>query len=77
MVWKLVAYFSASGSAAKLAGGVAETIGADLFEIKPKVPDTKANLNWMNKNSRSSIVMRDSASRPEIVVKRDNMADYV
>ena len=51
-------------------------IGADLFEIEPKVPYTKADLNWMDKKSRSSIEMNDPASRPAIAGKRDNMDDY-
>ena len=73
---KLVAYFSASGVTAKVAETLAETIGADIFEIEPKVPYTEADLNWMNKNARSTIEMNDPASRPEIAAKRDNMADY-
>lgn len=63
---KLVAYFSASGVTAKVAETLAEAIGADIFEIEPKVPYTEADLNWMNKNARSTIEMNDPASRPEI-----------
>ena len=73
---KLVAYFSASGVTAKVAETLAEAIGADIFEIEPKVPYTEADLNWMDKNARSTIEMSDPASRPEIAVKRDNMKDY-
>ena len=73
---KLVAYFSASGVTAKVAETLAEAIGADIFEIEPKVPYTEADLNWMEKNARSTIEMNDPASRPEIAVKRDNMKDY-
>ena len=73
---KLVAYFSASGVTAKVAETLAEAIGADIFEIEPKVPYTEADLNWMNKNARSTIEMNDPASRPEIAIKRDNMKDY-
>ena len=73
---KLVAYFSASGVTAKVAEALAEAIGADVFEIEPKVPYTEADLNWMDKNARSTIEMNDPASRPEIAVKRDNMKDY-
>ena len=73
---KLVAYFSASGVTAKVAETLAEAIGADIFEIEPKVPYTKADLNWMDKKARSTIEMNDPASRPEIAVKRDNMKDY-
>ena len=73
---KLVAYFSASGVTAKVAETLAEAIGADIFEIEPKVPYTEADLNWMDKKARSTIEMSDPASRPEIAVKRDNMKDY-
>ena len=73
---KLVAYFSASGVTAKLAETLSEAIGADLYAIEPEVPYTKADLNWMNKNSRSSVEMKDLASRPAIAGKRDNMDDY-
>ena len=66
---KLVAYFSASGVTAKVAETLAEAIGADIFEIEPKVPYTEADLNWMDKNARSTIEMNDPASRPEIAVK--------
>ena len=73
---KLVAYFSASGVTAKVAETLAEAIGADIFEIEPKVPYTEADLNWMDKKARSTIEMSDPASRPEIAAKRDNMKDY-
>lgn len=73
---KLVAYFSATGTTARVAEKLSDAIGADLFEIAPKVPYTKEDLDWMNKESRSSIEMRDEKSRPEIAVKRDNMAEY-
>ena len=73
---KLVAYFSASGVTAKVAETLAEAIGADIFEIEPKVPYTEADLNWMDKKARSTIEMNDPASRPEIAIKRDNMKDY-
>ena len=73
---KLVAFFSASGVTATVAQTLADAIGADIFEIAPKVPYTKADLNWMDKNARSTIEMNDPASRPEIASKRDNMDDY-
>ena len=62
---KLVAYFSASGVTAKVAETLAEAIGADIFEIEPKVPYTEADLDWMDKKARSTIEMNDPASRPE------------
>ena len=58
---KLVAYFSASGVTAKVAETLAEAIGADIFEIEPKVPYTEADLNWMDKKARSTIEMSDPA----------------
>lgn len=73
---KLVAYFSASGVTANAAKMVAEAAKADLFEIKPAVPYTKDDLNWMNKQSRSSVEMSDKSSRPEIAEKCENMSDY-
>ena len=73
---RLVAYFSASGVTAKVAENLADAIGADIFEIQPEVPYTKADLNWMDKKSRSTIEMSDTTSRPAIAVKRDNMNEY-
>ena len=64
---KLVAYFSASGTTKKVAEMIAESAGADLFEIEPKVAYTKADLNWMDKKSRSSVEMNDKKIRPEMV----------
>ena len=72
----LVAYFSASGTTAVLAKTLAEAVGADLFEITPAVPYTKADLNWTDRNSRSSVEMADSASRPAIAGTCANIADY-
>ena len=73
---KLVAYFSASGVTAKVAESLSEAIGADLYEIEPEVPYTKADLDWMDKQSRSTIEMNNPASRPSIKEMRDNMDDY-
>ena len=72
----LIAYFSASGVTAKMAEKLAAVTGADLFEIKPEVPYTKANLNWMNKKSRSSIEMEDRNCRPAIASRVENMDQY-
>ena len=73
---KLVAYFSASGVTAKVAETLSDALGADLFEIVPKVRYTKADLDWRDKHSRSTIEMNDPSSRPEIESLRDNVADY-
>lgn len=73
---KLVAYFSASGVTAGVAERLAKAAGADIFEIKPVVPYTNADLDWMDKNSRSTVEMKDPGSRPEIAEKLSNMEDY-
>ena len=72
----LVAYFSASGVTARLAKKIAEVTNGDLYEIKPKVPYTSADLDWMDKNSRSSIEMNDKSSRPEIIDDLENVSNY-
>ena len=72
----LVAYFSASGVTKGVAQRLAKAVGADLFEIRPAVPYTQADLNWTDKKSRSSVEMNDPLSRPEIAEKLPNMADY-
>ena len=73
---KLVAYFSASGVTAKVAETLSEAIGADLYAIEPEVPYTKADLNWMDKQSRSSLEMKDLSSRPAKNGECDNMDEY-
>lgn len=73
---KLVAYFSASGVTAKAAKTLAKTIGADLYEIKPETPYSSADLDWTDKKSRSSVEMKNPASRPAIAGKVSNMEDY-
>ena len=73
---KLVAFFSASGVTAALAQRLSRAAGADLFEIKPAVPYTSADLDWTNASSRSSVEMKNPASRPEIAEKLPSMADY-
>ena len=72
----LVAYFSASGVTARVAKNLATTAGADLYEIKPAVPYTKDDLNWMNKQSRSSVEMRDKSSRPALADTDADIAAY-
>ena len=63
----LVAYFSATGTTKQVAQNLATAINADIYEIKPKVPYTSADLDWTNKKSRSTIEMNDHNSRPEMV----------
>lgn len=72
----LAAYFSASGVTAKAAAKLASAAGAVLFEIVPEKPYTKADLNWQDKNSRSSVEMNDRSSRPAIKSKIENMGQY-
>ena len=72
----LVAYFSASGVTEKVAKNLAESIGADIFEIVPEKRYTNADLDWRNEKSRSSVEMHDLAFRPPISSKVDDMAQY-
>ena len=72
----LVAYFSASGVTAKVAGKLASALEADTYEIKPEVKYTKADLNWMNKKSRSSVEMNDKSFRPAIITGDVDVSDY-
>ena len=73
MIKILVAYFSASGTTARVAKNLAEAAGADLYEIKPDQPYTQADLNWTNKKSRSSVEMNDKSSRPALADKNANI----
>lgn len=72
----LVAYFSASGTTARAAKELAQAAGADLYEIKPAVPYTKDDLNWMDKQSRSSVEMNDKSSRPAIADREAEISQY-
>jgi len=72
----LVAYFSASGETARLAKTIADVMDGKLYEIQPKQPYTSADLNWNDKNSRSSIEMSDPSSRPEIANRVENMENF-
>ena len=72
----LVAYFSASGVTEKLAKNLAQAVNADLYEIKPEKPYTSADLDWRDKNSRSSVEMNDKTFRPAVSVKLENMLEY-
>ena len=72
----LVAYFSASGVTKGVAQQLAEVTGGTLHEIKPAQPYTDADLDWRDKQSRSSVEMQDKSSRPAITDKLKNMQDY-
>ena len=72
----LVAYFSATGTTARVAHALAEAAGADLYAITPAVPYTAADLNWHDKKSRSSLEMADAASRPALAGALPDFAPY-
>ncbi len=72
----LVVYFSATGTTKDAAQQLAEVTGADLHEIKPEQPYTDADLDWNDKQSRSSVEMQDKHSRPAITGKLQNMREY-
>lgn len=72
----LVAYFSASGVTARAAQAIAEAVGGDLYEIAPAQPYTAADLDWTNKQSRSSLEMGDTACRPALAAAVENVEQY-
>ena len=72
----LVAYFSATGITRKISENLAKIINADIYEIKPAVPYTDKDLNWLDQNARSSVEMRDWNSRPEIVEDNIQIEKY-
>lgn len=72
----LVTYFSASGVTAGVAKNLAKAAGADLYEIKPEVPYTSADLNWNDKQARSTVEMHDKSIRPAIADKNANISEY-
>ena len=72
----LVAYFSATGTTARAARELAGAINADLFEIVPEKPYTSADLNWNDKNSRSSREMADEKCRPAVKGDGPDMSAY-
>ena len=73
---KLIAYFSAGGTTAAVAKNLAKAAEADLYEIRPETPYTSADLNWQNKNSRSSVEMRDKSSRPALADADAHIEEY-
>ena len=70
---KLVAFFSASGVTGRVAKDLAEAANADVFEIKPETPYTKADLNWRDENARSTVEMKNKSSRPPLA---ENGVEY-
>ena len=72
----LTAYFSPGGSTREIAQNLSAALGSDLYEIKPAVPYTEADLNWMDKNARSTIEMKDKNSRPLIIDDDAKISEY-
>lgn len=72
----LVAYFSATGTTARAAGKLSEAVGADLYEIRPAVPYTGADLNWSDSRSRSSREMKDPSCRPALAGGIPDLSGY-
>lgn len=72
----LVAFFSAGGVTARVAKSLAQAVNADTFEIRPQTLYTAADLDWTNKNSRSSVEMRDRSCRPPLAVLPPDLSAY-
>ena len=72
----LVSYFSASGVTKGVAEEIANAVEGDLFEIEPVEKYTDADLNWMDKKSRSTIEMNDRSFRTQVKNKVENLGDY-
>lgn len=72
----LVAYFSATGTTKRVAENLAKATGAVVYEIKPAVPYTNADLNWRDSNSRSSVEMNNKTSRPEMAADNFSVKEY-
>ena len=72
----LVVYFSATGVTKSVAEKISEALDGELFEIEPVEKYTEKDLDWRDKNSRSSIEMNDKSSRPKILNKISNTEEY-
>lgn len=72
----LVAYFSTTGNTKQIASKLSKVVDGNLHEIVPKVAYTADDLNWKDKESRSSKEMNDKSYRPEISDQVENMNDY-
>lgn len=72
----LIAYFSASGTTARVARGMTDATGADLYEIRPAQPYTEADLDWTDKKSRSTVEMNDRSCRPAMAEPVPDMSQY-
>lgn len=72
----LICYFSATGTTKRVAEKLGEILNGDLFEIEPVNKYTKDDLDWTNKQSRSTLEMKDESSRPEVKGKVNNIEEY-
>lgn len=72
----LVTYFSASGETKRVAEKIASITNGDLFEIEPKEKYTNADLDWTNKQSRSSVEMKNKSFRPEMKENSLDISSY-
>lgn len=72
----LIAYFSASGTTARIAMEMADATDADLYEIRPSQPYTEADLDWTNKGSRSTMEMSDISCRPALAEPVPDLSQY-
>ena len=72
----LVAYFSASGVTKKVAQNLSLAINSAIYEIQPKVKYTNADLNWMDKQARSTVEMANKSFRPEIIEDNFDISEY-
>lgn len=73
---KLIAYFSVSGVTKRAAEQLASLTGADLYEIRPEKPYSREDLDWRNKQSRSSLEMKDPSSRPALAKSVPDVSSY-
>lgn len=72
----LITYFSASGRTKAQAEKLQELLSADIYEIEAERSYTKEDLDWKNKESRSSVEMKDEAARPEIKGELPDISTY-
>ena len=72
----LVAYFSATGTTARAAEKLAEVVGGEIYAITPARSYTSADLDWHNKQSRSSVEMNDPEARPDLKEMKENIIGY-
>ena len=72
----LVVYFSATGTTAKAARTIAEVTGGTLYEIVPQQAYSSDDLDWNDRQSRSSVEMNDPQARPALKDTKPDVATY-